>query len=68
MCCILPIVKESKECRYNGQEYLGLYPYLTYTKYANSDEWTFLVVDPENPRKYVILEEWLIGEKLKLYH
>ena len=65
MCCILPIVKESGKSRFNGREYLGMYPYLTYTKYATSDEWTFWIENPENPKKYTTLKAWLTGEKLK---
>lgn len=67
MCCILPIVKGSGESRFNGQEYLGMYPYLTYTKYANSDEWTFWIKNSENPKKYTTLKAWLTGEKLKIH-
>ena len=67
MCCILPIVKESGKSRFNGQEYLGMYPYLTYTQYADSDEWTFWVEDPENPKKYITLEAWLAGNNLKFH-
>ena len=28
-CCILPVIKEKKDF-YKGQEYLGMYPYLSY--------------------------------------
>ena len=44
-----------------------MYPYLTYTQYADSDEWTFWVEDPENPKKYITLEAWLAGNKLMIH-
>ena len=67
MCCILPILKDADRNRYLGQEYLGMYPYLSYTKYANRDEWTFWVEDPENPQKYTTLKSWIIGRQLKVH-
>ena len=67
MCCILPILKGTEQNRYRGQEYLGMYPYLSYTKYANSDEWTFWVNDSENPQKYATLKAWITGRKLKIH-
>ena len=59
MCCILLVLKDAEQNRYRGQEYLGMYPYLSYTKYANSDEWTFWVEDPDNLQKYTTLKLWI---------
>ena len=65
-CCILPIVKE-RISTFHGQEYLGLYPYLTYEKYSNSNEWTFWINDPDNNKKYASFKEWLKNKELKMH-
>lgn len=63
-CCILPIVKQQKDTTYSGQEYLGMYPYLSYDQIEGSDEGTFWVMDASNPDKYANLSSWLSGSKL----
>lgn len=62
-CCVLPILRESKET-FNGQEYLGLYPYLTYEQAENSDKWYFWINDPKNSRKYTRLKSWIEGKEM----
>ncbi len=59
-CCILPVLS-NYATSYNGQEYLGLYPYLTYEKYANKDAYDFWVHE-QNSSKYIVLSSWLKGE------
>ena len=44
-CCILPIMESNT---FQGQEYLGLYPYIRYSKISGKNE-------------YVILKKWLDG-------
>lgn len=61
-CCILPVLKETAST-YKGQEYLGLYPYIDYTKSDKSDKYTFWINDPKNPIKYVSLAGWLNGKE-----
>lgn len=58
-CCILPIMESQN---FNGQEYLGLYPYLEYAEYSNKNQYEFLVDNQEND-EYVILREWLNGKE-----
>lgn len=62
-CCILPVM-EGK--RFEGQEYLGLYPYLTYSQIKDSDKYDFWVYEQET-EKYVKLRSWLDGKK-PFYH
>lgn len=57
--CILPVMEGS----FKGQEYLGLYPYIEYEKIKGKDEYQFWVYDQTDNRKYVILRDWLSGEK-----
>lgn len=58
-CCILPILNYLAYS-YKGQEYLGLYPYLEYEKYADRDVYDFWVHE-QNSSKYVSLRSWLCG-------
>ena len=58
-CCILPVMNYSSST-YRGQEYLGLYPYLQYEKYADSDAYDFWVFEQDSS-KYVPLRSWLFG-------
>lgn len=58
-CCILPILNYTSHT-YQGQEYLGLYPYLQYDKYADNDYYDFWVHE-QNSSKYVPLRLWLNG-------
>ena len=59
-CAILPILKQ--ETTFKGQEYLGLYPYIDYCKINSTKKYEFWVNDPEVPRKYVKLRDWLDGK------
>jgi len=57
---ILPIVeKENSQNSYSGQEYLGLYPYITYQKDTNMNDRLWVRTDD---RAYVELREWLSGK------
>lgn len=58
-CCILPVLSHEASS-YDGQEYLGLYPYLAYSKHANSGKYDF-VVHEQNTSKYIALNAWLDG-------
>lgn len=58
-CCILPVLSYNASS-YDGQEYLGLYPYLDYSKYANSDNYDFWVHE-QRTSKYIVLSAWLNG-------
>ena len=55
--CIIPVMNGS----YNGQEYLKLYPYLEYSKYASKPVMDFWVQDQNDDRKYILLKSWLEG-------
>lgn len=58
-CSVLPVLGYSASS-YIGQEYLGLYPYLQYERYKDSDTYDFWVHD-QNSSKYVVLRAWLEG-------
>ena len=58
--CILPIMSSP----FNGQEYLGLYPYLEYEKVYNQSRYDFWVCDQKDQNKYQILRDWLKGYAL----
>lgn len=60
-CCILPIMEPGE---YNGQEYLGLYPYLRHDKLEDAMEYDFWVYDQET-NKHITLRNWLDGKNLK---
>lgn len=57
-CCILPIMSGNT---FEGQEYLGLYPYLTYEKFKDRDKYDFWV-NEQKSSKYVRLASWLSGK------
>ena len=59
-CCILPIMEQGE---YNGQEYLGLYPYLRHDRLEGTSEYDFWVYDQET-NKHITLRSWLDGSKL----
>lgn len=59
-CCILPVLSHSLFDNYQGQEFLGLYPYLQYEKYAHIDAYDFWVFE-QNSSKYISLRAWLTG-------
>lgn len=58
--CILPIMS----IPFNGQEYLGLYPYLEYAQVAGQSKYEFWVYDQRDHSKYRVLREWLKGYAL----
>ena len=58
-CCILPIMESQS---FNGQEYLGLYPYLDYDKYTGQNKYEFWV-NNQGSSEYVKLREWLDGKE-----
>lgn len=57
--CILPIMSSSFE----GQEYLGLYPYLQYAQIQGEEKFDFWVWDQKDRSKYIILSAWLSGRE-----
>lgn len=59
-CCILPVMEQGE---YNGQEYLGLYPYLRYDKLGDAIQYDFWVYD-QKTNKHITLKDWLDGQKL----
>lgn len=58
-CCILPIIESNT---FQGQEYLGLYPYLEYAQIIGKEQYEFWVDNQEND-EYVALREWLNGKE-----
>ena len=57
---ILPLTEEpSYSDAYNGQEYLGLYPYVTKGEVTDQTNETLWIHDSE--KKYVSLKGWLAG-------
>ncbi|MBP7795232.1 MAG: toll/interleukin-1 receptor domain-containing protein [Elusimicrobiales bacterium] len=59
---ILPILQSSESTdEYRGQEYLGLYPYVTKDRIQDSDKITLWV--NENTDIHVSFEDWLEGKK-----
>lgn len=58
--CILPIMNVP----FNGQEYLGLYPYLEYSQVLGQSRYEFWVYDQNDHNRYRVLSEWLKGESL----
>ena len=56
-CCILPIMESNT---FQGQEYLGLYPYIRYSKISGKNKYDFWVYN-QGTDEYVILKKWLAG-------
>ena len=56
-CCILPIMESST---FHGQEYLGLYPYISYSKIRNKNKYDFWDYN-QGTDEYVVLRKWLDG-------
>jgi hypothetical protein len=56
-CCILPIIESNT---FQGQEYLGLYPYIRYSKVIGKNKYDFWVYN-QGTDEYVILKKWLAG-------
>lgn len=63
-CAILPVL-ENKMSEFNGQEYLGMYPYIDYEKRKKDGKYDFWVNDPNVHQKYISLKQWLNGENPK---
>lgn len=59
---ICPVVTQSAQSDYAGQEYLSLYPYIQKDKPKDSDKPTLWV--HETRTKYVIYRQWLAGQPL----
>lgn len=58
-CCILPVLDYGN--KFNGQEYLGLYPYLEYASYAGIDNNLDFYICDQTRTKFMKLREWLNG-------
>ena len=56
-CCILPVMEGSS---FQGQEYLGLYPYIQYNKVYGGDHYDFWIYN-QGTDEYIILSSWLSG-------
>lgn len=56
-CCILPIMESNT---FQGQEYLGLYPYIRYSMISGKNKYEFWVYN-QGTDEYVILKKWLAG-------
>lgn len=56
-CCILPIMESNT---FQGREYLGLYPYIRYSKISGKNKYDFWVYN-QGTDEYVILKKWLAG-------
>jgi len=59
-CAILPIMENDTES-FNGQEYLGLYPYISHGKNKYFGE-HFIVNDSQNKFKFIDFKEWICGK------
>lgn len=59
-CCILPVLSYEAST-YNGQEYLGLYPYLEYAPRQDTGKYDFWVHE-QGSSKYIKLDCWLNGQ------
>lgn len=57
-CCVLPIVESNS---FRGQEYLGLYPYISYSKVKGTNKDEFWVYN-QGTDEYVKLKNWLDGK------
>ena len=57
-CCVLPVVESDS---FRGQEYLGLYPYIRYSKVKGRNQDEFWVYN-QGTDEYVILKKWLDGQ------
>ena len=65
-CAILPVM-ETSSGHFNGQEYLGLYPYIDYELNRENKKHEFWVNDPNDNQRYIVLRDWLSG-KNPFYH
>jgi hypothetical protein len=57
---IVPIAKQSASDNYNGQEYLGLYPYMSIIGERSAS--AFLLIH-EDSQTWTLFQHWLQGEK-----
>ena len=63
-CAILPIMKETHQTTYKGQEYLSVYPYVQKKKLARyGDEGELYIIKEDKPP--ILFDEWLKTSKLK---
>ena len=58
-CCILPVMEYG--CEFNGQEYLGLYPYLEYASFAGVDAACDFYICNQNRTEFIKLRDWIKG-------
>lgn len=58
-CCILPVM--DFRSNFNGQEYLGLYPYLEYASLAGVDRGCYFYICNQTRTKFIKLRDWLDG-------
>ena len=58
-CCILPIMEYGS--KFNGQEYLGLYPYLEYASHAGIDSGCDFYICNQKRTEFMRLREWIKG-------
>lgn len=58
--CVLPVLEQGEDS-FKGQEYLGIYPWLTYAKSTTDGEKKFWV--HETNTRYIVLEGWMRGLK-----
>jgi TIR domain len=57
---ILPVSKSERADDYEGQEYLGLYPYVTVSKNKNDEERIWI---REDKQTYVVFQKWVKGKQ-----
>jgi hypothetical protein len=63
---ILPLTEQPTGLNsYNGQEYLGLYPYVTKDRPKNGDKETLWINEASN--KYIIFDSWLQGNNPQVH-
>ena len=58
-CCILPIMEYGSI--FNGQEYLGLYPYLEFASLAGTDTGCYFYICDQTRTNFIRLRDWLNG-------
>jgi hypothetical protein len=63
---ILPI-SQTHQASYNGNEYLGIYPYVDMETAQSSNQYFLWVTDQTNRDKYAKFGDWLNGSKLILH-
>jgi len=58
-CAIFPIFDKGNIYEFEGEEYLGLYPYIDYDTIEGRSEYEFWVNDPNEIEKPQVLRDWL---------